>query len=101
MARLGRKSKLTPARAEAIAQYISAGLLDKNAARLAGIGVRTFYYWLSKAEEENAEPKYVQFREAMELARINFEHHHLQIIAQAGHNGDWRASAFILERRFP
>lgn len=81
---MGRPSLLTPERQQTIVEAISTGLTDnKTAATAAGIGERTFYDWLTRAEKDTADGIYSQFSQAVKEAQAAAEIRHLKIIDKA------------------
>ena len=83
---MGRPSKLTPERQEAILGFIRAGVPNVRAAQLSGISERTFYNWLERAEpEEGEEPEkeYLQFLQAIKEAESGFIESNLGVIRRA------------------
>ena len=86
---MGRKSKHTPARQEAVLQSLRNGNTRRTAAAQAGIDHATFYRWMEKAT----------FRDAVEAAEAQAEQAHVAVVATAALKGKWQASAWWLERR--
>ncbi|MGH8544065.1 MAG: hypothetical protein ACREX3_10650 [Gammaproteobacteria bacterium] len=79
------------------------------AAAFGGIGRSTLYDWLgrgARAEVDQEVPMpeeeipFVEFFLAVQKALAEWELQQLEAIAEAGKK-DWRASAWLLERRFP
>ena len=70
---MGRPSKLTPERQEAILGFIRAGVPNLHAAQLAGICESTFYHWLELAKPgedgEAPDPRYLEFSECVKEGR--------------------------------
>lgn len=95
----GRPSKLTAGCQQKLVEAIEIGLPLKSAASLAGICYETLNRWKKRGEDPNGAPEYRQFCHALEQANAAAMQHHLQNIAAKGKE-DWRASAWILERRF-
>jgi hypothetical protein len=95
----GRPSKLTGDLQGKLVEAIASGLPLKSAAAIAGICYETLNRWKKKGESQNAGPEYRQFCHALEQANAAAMQYHLQNIAEKGKD-DWRASAWILERRF-
>jgi hypothetical protein len=86
-------SKYKPETVNKIIQYISEGMTNIRAAKLAGICEDTFYSWRHEHPE---------FSELVEKANVEREHALLQRILQAGENPkSWQANAWYLERRYP
>ena len=104
----GRPSKLTPKRKKAILAALRAGLSRQGAAAKAGITYRTFAYWMAKGAELSEKPSppddlaFFQFFQAVNKAEASFEAKCIRSIERftSGPNAEWRAAAFLLERRF-
>ena len=95
----GRPTKLTPDVQETIVDGINAGLTYGMSCARAGVNPATFYRWLEKGETANV-GRYSEFCDAVSRAKADSALRLLsQITLQAP--TDWRAAAFILERRFP
>lgn len=93
----GRPSKFTKARKERIVQAISAGCTYEMAADYAGISRTTLWGWLKKGEDPK-QKSYCTFLNQVKRAEVEGAMVHLGTIAQASQK-DWKASAWILERR--
>ena len=91
-------TKLTPEATEAICSALIRGTSKEAAAAAASISLRTLNRWLSRAREEGAPEELVRFADEVEEAMNRSEIHLLEKIRSAD---DWRASAWILSRRFP
>lgn len=94
----GRPSKLTPQTHDKIIGAIKAGNYLETAARYAGVDQSTLHRWLNRGKDENAEPEYRQFYEAVESARAEAEARNVALIQQAANAGTWQAAAWYLER---
>ena len=109
MSRRGRKSKLTPEVQAEIVSSIQVGVYAKTAAAAAGINETTYYEWLQRgreARENGRASKYRDFLEEIETADAQAEKQHFNMIVRqaAGSRtspGDWKAAAWILERKYP
>jgi len=105
--RRGRKSKLTPERAEQIVELIADGNYATVACRAAGIAQTTLYEWLKLGRKTEAKYKhYWSFREQYELAEATAEADCVATITRIATEGkkargDWRAAMTFLERRYP
>jgi len=97
----GRRSKLTNTAIDVIAKGVRFGLTYEQAANAAGVSAATFYNWKKKAED--GDPRFLEFLEALKQAEGEGEYLLAATIAQAAQldPSQWRAAAFILERRFP
>jgi hypothetical protein len=100
--RVGRPTLLTEDLANRLATLLAAGNYDETAARAAGISPRTLREWLHRglSGRKRDEP-YARLRAELEEARATGEASHVARIAKAAADGDWKASAFFLERSYP
>ena len=96
---MGRPSKLTPQVQELIVDGITAGLTYRLSCERAGIFPSTFYAWIERGERQ-AKGRYQDFAEAVARAKSDSA---LRLVSQItlAAPKDWRAAAFMLERRFP
>lgn len=88
----GRETVRTPETRDKLCQAIELGATYKLACQYAGISEATFYAW--KADD-------LEFLEAINKAEGKGAVSHLARIKQASTDGNWQASAWILERRYP
>lgn len=95
---LGRPTKLTPDVQTRLEAALKAGATQELAAMRAGIGVSTFYAWKKKAEEGDADFK--DFLDVIDSAAAEGAMKALEKIT-AAMDDDWKAAAWILERRYP
>jgi len=86
----GRISKYTPERVERIINALRAGNTRGAACHYGGIDHDTLLNWTKR---------YSEFSEAVSRAEGDAEVAHVANIAKASREGDWRASAWWLERR--
>ena len=94
----GRPTKLTPEVQQAICDALERGEVHVHAIEHGGIGETTYYEWLAKGEE-GIKP-YAEFRAATIRAESRGRKKIFDQI-QAHAEDDWRAGAFLLERRYP
>lgn len=92
---MGRPPKLTPEVQGEITSAIVAGATYKAAAEYAGVSYDAFNEWMRRTGKQ-----YVQFRQSVERANARARVNLLARIQQSAKDGDWRAAAWILERRF-
>lgn len=89
---MARRSKYTPETVERILQAVRVGSTDEHAAEYGGVDGSTFYRWLNSKSE---------FCDAVTRAKAEARTQSLARIRKAGADGDWRADAWFLERRYP
>ena len=95
----GRKTKLTPEVQELIVDGINAGLTFGLTCARAGVNPATFYRWLEKGEAAKS-GVFCEFCDTVSRARADSA---MRLVSQITLQAptDWRAAAFLLERRFP
>lgn len=99
---IGRPPKLTPEMIEQVCDLLIEGSTIAGAARLTGISESTIYRWLAMGKSEGTEPIYVELVARVGEAIESSEFELLQRMRIAGSKPDhWRATAWMLERRFP
>lgn len=96
----GRPTKLTPELQERVAAHVAAGAYVETAVAACGISKTSFYEWLRRGAEENEGP-HREFLDAVEKAQAEAELKDLENITRAAAEGNWQASAWRLERKFP
>ena len=115
--RVGAPTVLTTENQKKLFQAILAGNNIITACLYAGIGKTTYYEWMEKGE--NGDPVYIGFAEAMRDAlaqcemklvmaidkhavgrAAQFDKENVRLI-QDGIPPDWKAAAWMLERKFP
>lgn len=95
---MGRPTKLTPDRHEAIVKSLLIGATRKDAAEAAGVDYTTFLKWMQRGEKAKSGAFFKFYNAASEAeakARINYT----TVIARAANGGDWRAALEYLKRR--
>lgn len=98
----GRPTLLTEELADELVRLLSAGNYDETAAKAAGVAPRTFREWLQRGLSlRDADEPYRQLRRRVDEARAKGEATHVARIAKAAQDGDWKASAWYLERAHP
>ena len=90
MAKVGRKTKLTPEVQEELAKIIGAGHTHKSAYEYVGIDQNTFYRGMKKGEFGDI------IKRAESKAKIGF----VERVKKASED-TWQAAAWMLERRWP
>lgn len=96
--KLQGKVDLTDDRERVMLDAIRAGNFTRAAALLAGLRPELVYAWLSRGRTTTDEP-YYSFALRHDAAIAAAECMHVNVIAQAAARGDWRASAWWLERK--
>src|SRR4051812_33024674 len=99
--RSGRPEKLTAAVQAAIVDAVRAGSRREAAAQAAGIAKSTLQGWLARGEAAGAPVRFQNFAAAVRQADAAWEVAAVEGIGRAAANGDWRAQAWLLERRRP
>lgn len=95
----GRRPALTAEAKEAVLGAVRDSQTYEVAARRAGVAERTLYGWIEKGEA-GAAPVYAQFVQELARAKAEAEESIITGIKAAGRH-DWRALAWIAERRYP
>jgi hypothetical protein len=90
--KVGRPSKATPERIEAILADIASGLTREQACAYNGVSITRFREWEKK-------PEFPQLRACAEAARIKALQ--AKIDKCGAYSGDWKRFSFYLERTFP
>lgn len=109
----GRPTRLTPSVEKKVIKALKDGNYIETAAALAGISKSSIYEWLKRGAREiqrlednprarlkKEEEPFVRFSDAVEKAQAMAEARDLSLIGQAA-EGDWKAAAWRLERKFP
>jgi transposase-like protein len=123
----GRPSKLQPKTIEKLVLALQSGNTLATACNFAEIDYSTLRKWVKRAEEDQAKglrTEYFDFFQVLTRAQAEAEIFHVSLIREAAQGGkprrhvrttkegvvieeteltapDWRASAFLLERRYP
>lgn len=97
-----RPSKLTPSIQAALVASIANGATRQAAADLAGIGAATVREWIARGEgrdpDRPATPELEGFAAEVRRAEASLEIRCVETILESD---NWRAAAWLLERRFP
>jgi hypothetical protein len=111
MARTGRPTKLTPQLKDQIVESLKKGLYPETAASLAGVTRETIRLWIRQGAAEMARRNKgdkpdrsndIHAELAVEAARAvgHIESELIELVAYAAPT-QWKAGAWLLERRFP
>jgi hypothetical protein len=85
----GRKTKLTPALRTQICKLLAQGHTIKTVCEAVGIAERTYFDWCEK---------HLHFSQVTTCAIGKSK---IALVNKLRRSNDWRAAAFLLERRFP
>lgn len=96
----GRPTLLNPTRQAALLEAIEQGMPLKHAAAVAGMSYDTLNAWQKRGENESAPPEFRQFCQLLRHSQAVAMQVHLSSICDSAKR-DWRAAAWMLERRFP
>lgn len=94
----GRPTDCTPENIAKVCAALRLGVSQECAATGAGLCTRTFYTWMEKGKE-GIEP-YAQFVQEVYAAENDAERELVDLIRSSVPN-DWKAGAWLLERRHP
>ncbi|MDO8307001.1 MAG: hypothetical protein Q7V58_01415 [Actinomycetota bacterium] len=109
----GRRPRiLDPEVVKRLLEATAALLAPDVVADYAGVGRSTYFGWLSRGREAEearndghevaaSEQPFLDFLDRLTVVRATAEVNALREIEQAAHRGNWRAAAWILERRYP
>ena len=108
----GRPHGLNRQRAQTICRAFALGAFRETAADLAGISACTLRSWLSRGRAElerietgkkprAAEEPFLDLAMRAMQSEAKAEKRLLDVVKTASHDGDWRAAAWHLERRWP
>jgi len=100
MPELGRPSKLTPDVQNKVVQALQLGAQRQDAATYAGVDAATLRRWLRKGITE-PESEYGRFRAAVIEAESRAKVAAMGVITKAARDGDWKAAAWMLARKYP
>lgn len=91
------KPKLTEELSKEAIRLVRSGASNADVIAWLGVADSTFYRWIQQPKT-SAEHK---LSEGMKKAETERKLWHLQRIHKAAEDGDWKASAWYLERRYP
>lgn len=91
------KPKLTKKLAEEAIKLVKGGASNQDVIDYLGVAESTFYAWIREPRND-AQTALAQGLKKAETERKLW---HLQRIHKAAEEGDWKASAWYLERRYP
>lgn len=94
----GQPCKITPELTERFAHAIRLGMRYIDACRYVGISQRTWSHWQNRGAM--GEEPYATFLSAVKTAETEGMLACLESIERAHRNKDWKAAAWLLERRY-
>lgn len=97
----GRPSKLSAETIQAICKAVGNGVPYQTAAVAAGISGFTASRWIEKGKRDLDEGKRSNYVVFLELLKDAAAKGHALLANEVASNPDWRAKAFVLERRYP
>lgn len=110
----GRPSGLTEEIKTQLVNAIKVGAYQEHAAAFVGVSRGTYFLWMQRGyaerlrldedlmtEPNEGEARYLDLFDAVSQARGLAAVRNVENVAKAANNGDWRASAWWLERSFP
>ena len=95
---MGRPTKLTTETQKRIVQALKLGSTHELACQYGGIKPSTFYRWMASGKL-NRDPRKREFYDAVKEAEGAHALQALATIHRAAKDGDWKAGAWLLERR--
>jgi len=97
MARAGAKPKLTKELVQRAVQLKKGGANHKDIAAAIGVGECTFSRWINNPK--NALQR--QLQQELKKAEADYKNALLAVIAKQAKERDWKAAAWLLERKYP
>lgn len=91
------KPKLTPELAKEAIKLVQNGASNQDVISWLGVNESSFYAWLREPKNEAQRT----LAQGMKKAEAERKLWHIQRINKAAEDGDWKASAWYLERRYP
>jgi hypothetical protein len=98
--RNGRPSKLTPEVEKEFVGLVKAGSYIETVCAVVGIGRSTYYDWMKKANDSLESISYTRFRDEVRKAQAWAEARDVVIVKKHA-DKNWRAAAWLLERKYP
>lgn len=97
MAATGRKPKLTPELHDRAVKLKKGGANNRDICAAVGIHESTFYAWVNDPKGKAQ----LEFSDAIKRAEADYKNALLAIIARDAQERDWKAAAWLLERKYP
>lgn len=89
--------KCTPELVQRAEKLKKGGANNKDIAKALGISESTFYRWVSTPSTERER----ELSESLKKAEADYKNALQGIIAKAAQERDWKAAAWLLERKYP
>lgn len=93
----GRRSKLTRDVLKRAVELKSGGANDVDIMAAIGISKTTFYEWLNSPKTDLQR----EFSDALKKAEADYKNALLAIVMRDAQEKDWKAAAWLLERKYP
>jgi hypothetical protein len=98
---MGRRSKLNDVKEELL-KYIALGVPNEHACNAVGINEQTLYNWINRGKEaKRSTNQYYGFLEDYKKAKSKSVVRNVAVIEKYARDKDWKAAAWLLERRYP
>ena len=97
MGKGGRKPQCDGELIARAVQLKKGGASNKDIIAALGIGESTFYRWVNEPKTELQR----ELGERLKKSEADYKNALLSIIAKAGQEKDWKAAAWLLERKYP
>jgi hypothetical protein len=98
---IGRPQAFSQEKADRVCEAVRRGMSYKQAAAYAGISYSTLNRWRIEGQDEEGAPEFWEFWKSFEQAAGEAAFRNLGYIDEAASRGDWKAAAWMLERRYP
>lgn len=89
--------KCTPELIRRAVKLKKGGANNVDIAKAVGISESTFYRWVSTPKSDNQR----ELSESLKKAEADYKNALLGIIAKAAQERDWKAAAWLMERKYP
>lgn len=91
------KPKCTKELVQQAVKLKKGGANNQDIAKAVGIAESTFYKWISEPKREEE----AELSEALKKAEADYKNALQGLIAKAAQERDWKAAAWLLERKYP
>ena len=97
MAKVGAKPKLSKEFVGRAVQLKKGGANNKDIAAAIGVTESTFSRWINEPKSDLQK----QLQQELKKAEADYKNALLAVIAKASRERDWKAAAWLLERKYP